>query len=303
MTLSLQIRSMIKSDIPRVGNIFYRAYNSVSSKHGFPQKIRNPEIGKVWAWNIMRYGPSVRLVAEVDGQVAGIACLNPRGTLGGIGPVAVDPDFQQGLRREPIGQTLVSAIFKQGESLQSIRGFQEAFNTVSFNIAYLMGLVPVETLLHLSYSRKSRNKAIPVDKIAEATLNNLDELLAYDTPRSTLQRREDLIYYIRWGHIFINRSAAGDILGFLACLPGTEGVQLGPLVANKQEQAIELFQKAMLAFETRTLRTRTMSKDSLLNKTLLQWGYKVESVDLLIVRGLWRPGEPVEAFGTFPEGV
>ena len=76
---------MIKSDIPRVGDILYRAYNNVAYKHGFPQKIRNPEIGKVWAWNIMRYGPSVRLVAEVDGQVAGITCLNPRGTLGGIG--------------------------------------------------------------------------------------------------------------------------------------------------------------------------------------------------------------------------
>lgn len=300
--MGLIVRPMTEEDIPQVGDLLYRSFNNVAAQHGFPQKIRNPETGKVWAWNIMRYGSSVRLVAEIEGKVAGISCLNPRGILGGVGPTAVDPDYLQGLRRQPIGHTLIQEIFKQGEKLQSIRGFQEAFNTATFYMSYQIGFVPVEPLLHLSFSRRVRDKTIP-SRVTEASINDLEELLTYDLPRSTLQRREDLIFYMRWGHIFLYRSESSELQGFLACLPGTEHVQLGPLVADGQDPAIDLFQKALLAFEKKTLRTRTMSRDTRLNKTLLNWGFKLESVDLLIVRGIWRPGEAVEAFGLFPEGV
>lgn len=48
---------------------------------------------------------------------------------------------------------------------------------------------------------------------------------------------------------------------------------------------------------------RIMSRDVAINSALRSWGFRMESLDFLIVRGTWRPGPFIEAFGMYPEGV
>ncbi len=126
--------------------------------------------------------------------------------------------------------------------------------------------------------------------------------MSYDSPRSKLDRRADLIYYNKWGSVFVYRKQ-GQIRGFLACLPGAEFVQLGPMLAEGAEEAICLFRHAVEAFKGQDCRTRVMARDYLLVRALNELGFKLHSINNLMVRGSWRLDDYVEAFGFFPRSV
>lgn len=116
---------------------------------------------------------------------------------------------------------------KAGESLQSIRGFLEAFNTAAYNVAYSFGLRPVETLHHYTFAKNMRDKTLPSESIVTASMADLEEILAYDAPKSQLDRRVDMGFYLRWGKVFVHRSGAG-IKGYLVCLPGRDASSSAP---------------------------------------------------------------------------
>jgi hypothetical protein len=46
-----------------------------------------------------------------------------------------------------------------------------------------------------------------------------------------------------------------------------------------------------------------MARDYQLARTLMILGFRLYCMSFLMVRGTWRPGHYVEAFGRFPEGV
>ena len=138
--------------------------------------------------------------------------------------------------------------------------------------------------------------------MSEVNVKGLDEIYLYDSPRSKLDRRGDIAYYANWGKIFVYRHQS-EIRGYLACLPGSESVQLGPLLAEGEEEAKRLFLHAATVFKKRHCQTRVMTRDSILVKALKVLGFKIYSIDLLMVRGPWRPTQYIEAFGVFPEGA
>ena len=76
-----------------------------------------------------------------------------------------------------------------------------------------------------------------------------------------------------------------------------------PLVAEGEEAAQCLYQHALGVFSDQACQTRVMARDYSLVRTLQGLGFKVYCLDMLMVRGSWRPGPYVEAFGRFPEGA
>ena len=298
--MQVHIRNMSKVDIAQVGEVLYGAFNSVAIKHGYARKMNDVKEGRAWAWAIFRNGPRELLVAEVESRVVGICCLNPRGKLGGVGPVAVDPDLQG----YGIGKQLMNALIRKAESLQSLRLFQEAYNPASFSMYYSLNFMPVASLLNLTLSEsdKVQRNLDPLDNVSEVNTKNLDEVCLYDGPRSRLDRRGDIAYYANWGKIFVYRHQS-EIRGYLACLPGSESVQLGPLLAEGEEEAMNLFFYAAKVFKNRHCQARVMTRDNVLVGTLEEIGFKIYSIDLLMVRGPWRPAQYIEAFGAFPEGA
>ena len=131
---------------------------------------------------------------------------------------------------------------------------------------------------------------------------DIPTIYSYDCPRSKVDRRPDFAYYVKWGRVFVYRYHS-QIRGYLACLPGSESVQLGPLLAEGEEEAKCLFQHAVMVFKNRVCRTRIMARDYWLARGLKELGFKIYSINNLMVRGTWRPGQFVEAFGIFPEGI
>ena len=114
--MQIQIRNMTKADIAQVGGVLYGAFNSVAIKHGYAQKMNDIQEGKAWAWAIFRHGPREPLIAEVENRIVGICCLNPRGNLGGVGPVAVDPRFSRSWDRKTADECSYKKIRKLAES-------------------------------------------------------------------------------------------------------------------------------------------------------------------------------------------
>lgn len=297
-TVKTRIRDMARTDLNRAGEILFEAFSVAASRHGYAPRINSVEEGISWAWAILRHGPHEVLIADIDNQVAGLCCLNKRGVNGGVGPVAVDPSFH----RHGIGRQLMEALLRRADHLQSVRLFQEAFNPASFALYYMLGFMPVAELLDLLVMAGEQKGMEPCSKVNESTETELDEVCMYDMPRSGFDRKSDLAYFFKWGKVFVYRDRS-TVRGYLACLPGKQSVQLGPLIAEGEEEARCLFQHAINIYSDRSSQTRVMARDRMLVMALKEIGFTLYCVDLLMVRGSWRPGKYIEAFGRFPEGI
>ena len=291
------IRVMTREDIPQVGEILYLAFNAVAAKHGYDQRIQSLQAGHAWARAIFVHAPRELLVAGLDHRVVGVCCLSPRGEIGGVGPVAVHPQYQG----HHIGRELMNALVERAGGLTSLRLFQEAFNPASFFLYYSMGFLPVAHLLNLASTGETALCPEPCKNVDEASEKDLNALGEYDVQRSKLDRRGDLAHYVKWGKVLVYR--APTIRGFLACLAGSGSVQLGPLLAEGSLEAQRLFRHAVAAFAGRPCRTRVMARDVALVRALSEFGFRLSSIDTLMVRGSWIPGNHLEGFGAFPESV
>jgi predicted N-acetyltransferase YhbS len=296
--MDTEIRNMTRADIGPVGEILFKAFNAVAEKHGYAPKFHSSDEGTAWAWALLRHRSSELLVAVVDNRVAGMCCLNARGDHAGLGPVAVDPAVQG----SGIGTKLITALLRKAEGLRSVRLFQEAFNLSSFSLYYSFDFLPVACMLELFMTAGAGASTSPQSGVAGLSTSDCEELIAYDGPRSQFDRRADFELYLAWGTVLAYRSA-GEIRGFLVCLPGSRSVQLGPLVAEGEEEAGRLFRHAVGLFATSLLQTRVLARDRDLVRTLGGLGFLPYCLNNLMVRGSWRPGRHVEAFGRFPEGA
>jgi hypothetical protein len=293
------IRNMAKEDINRVGEIIYEAFNSVAIKYGYISNVNSVEEGSRLAWTLFHHGPCERLVAEVEGRVVGSACLSIRGDFAGLGPAVVDPYCQD----KAMGKELISGVLKKAENLKSIRTFTESFNPAAFSLYYFSSnFMPVADVLDLFHNGIAQNLTDQSCNVSQTTMKDIEEIYIYDYPRSKLDRRPDIRFYINWGKVLAFRHQQ-KIRGFLVCLPGPRWVQLGPLVAEGEEEAECLFRYALMFYKGKNFRSRIMAKDYKLAKALKGVGFRIYCMNNLLVRGKWRPSKFIEAFGIFPEAV
>lgn len=297
--MDIQIRSMTKADIDRVGEILYEGFTTVASHYGYASNVSSVQEGKLIAWAMLRHGPSEKLVVEADGRVVGSTHLSLRGDVAGLGPTVIDPHFQG----RSVGRELIGTVLDKAENGTSIRTILEAFNPAVFALIYFsLDFELVADLLDLILKAKAKPSVEPCSSVEELTLDDLDQVCAYDKPRSGLDRRPDFTYFMRWGKVLAYRDQS-QIRGYLACLPGSSWVQLGPLVAEGQAEAECLFRHAVASFEDRDFRTRIMTRDHSLANALKDLGFRIYCTEFLMVRGVWRPSQYVEALGMFPEAA
>lgn len=296
--MSLRIRDMVKEDIDRVGEILFKGFTTVASKYGYAPAMQSVQEGKSWAWAMFHYVSSEGIVAEVENRVVGVIFLNRRGDAGGAGPEAIDLEFQG----KAVAPKLMDAMLERAAGLSSLRCIQEAFNPTSFSFQYAYNFMPAADLLDLFLHGKTIQSLELQSNVHELSSQELDEICTYDMARSLFDRRPDLAYCLRWGKVLVYRDQA-QIRGYLACLPGSGTVQLGPLLAEGEEEAEILFRHALALFKDRPCRTRVMARDFRFARALMKLGFRLYCMSFLMVRGTWRPSRYIEAFGRFPEGV
>lgn len=296
--MDIRIREMTGNDIERVAEIIFDAFTASAAKFGVAPRVHSRQEALAWVWTMHRHRPSRPIVAEADRRIVGFTVLHPRGDIGGCGPFVSDP--HSGSRG--IGGRLTSEVLKMANGLHSVRCFQEAFNPTSFSMLYSRGFLPVAHLLDLVREDASIAETYLASDVCKATKDEIDELVEYDKARSGSDRRPDLEYYVRWGKVFCYREPS-RILGYLACLPGAASVQLGPLVAESEEEAGCLYRHALAVFKGKSCRTIVMAKNAELVKGLLMDGFKIYCLSNLMVHGDWRPSQCVESLSIFPEGT
>lgn len=296
--MGVRIRDLTRADLQAVGTVLYNAFNAAASERGYAPRLASVDEGTAWAWSILRHGGGHFLVAELENRVAGLCCLNTRGRNGSIGPVAVDPSCQG----RGLGRALVAETLARGKALESIRLFQEAFNPASFSLYYSFGLIPVADLLDLSLVSCPSATAERRESVLECTAADLEALDTYDRPKSGFERRSDLAYFLKWGKVFA-RLNGEQVRGFLACLPAAQSVQLGPMLADGEEEASSLLEHAVAAFDGKACQIRLLARHHSVATRLHQFGFRLYCLDVLMVRGSWQPDRYVEAFARFPEGA
>lgn len=296
--MTLNVRSMTIDDLHGAGEILYKSFNTVAARYGYRPKFANPRQAMGWAWSLFRHRPVEVFIGEWKGRMIGLCCLNPRGMIAGVGPVAVDPEYQA----MHFGRRLMTTLIDHSNGARSLRLVQEAYNPASFALYHALGFMPVTCLPELFHPGDASGPTAPSREVIQLGIEDLPGLLAYDQPRSKSDRRVDFTYYLQWGKIF----AYGDrvrMRGFLVCLPSPGLVTLGPMLSDTEYEAVALFRHAMQIYRGNALRARVMARDFMMIEDLKTWGFKLSSINNVMVKGDWRPGVCIECFGMFPEGI
>jgi len=134
---SIQIRQAAPQDTEVCGRIFYEAFATINRSHNFPPELPAPEAGIGIIGMLFSHPEFYCVVAECGGRIVGSNCLDERSTISGIGPVSVDPGFQN----RGIGRTLMSAVLDRVRQKHSpgARLLQATFHNRSLSLYAKLG--------------------------------------------------------------------------------------------------------------------------------------------------------------------
>src|SRR5690348_5157987 len=94
VAMDIKLRRGTPKDAGIVGRINFEAFKSISSAHNFPWDFPSAEVATGLATMLLSHPGFYGVVAERDGRVVGSNFLDERNSISGIGPISVDPEFQ-----------------------------------------------------------------------------------------------------------------------------------------------------------------------------------------------------------------
>lgn len=134
---SVRIRKATPEDAEPCGRIFYEAFATINSSHNFPPELPGPEAGIGVLGMLFSHPGFYCVVAEADGRLVGSNCLDERSVISGLGPVSVDPGFQN----RGVGRSLMTALLDRvrGQGTPGVRLLQSAFHSRSLCLYAKLG--------------------------------------------------------------------------------------------------------------------------------------------------------------------
>jgi GNAT superfamily N-acetyltransferase len=141
---NVRIRQAAPNDAEVCGRIFYEAFAAINRSHNFPPELPAPEAGISILGMLFPHPGFYCVVAECGARIVGSNCLDERSTISGVGPVSVDPEFQN----RGVGQTLMSAVLDRARQKNSpgVRLLQSAFHNRSLSLYAKLGFVVREPM-------------------------------------------------------------------------------------------------------------------------------------------------------------
>jgi len=142
--MNLIMRPGKPEDAMACGVICYKAFKTIADEHQFPPDFRDTEM----AVGLMNYAFSssgiYSVVAESNGQIAGSNFLWESRFIGGVGPITVDPNCQNG----EVGRKLMEQILHRAEDLKlaGVRLVQAAYHNRSLALYTKLGFDVQEPL-------------------------------------------------------------------------------------------------------------------------------------------------------------
>jgi GNAT superfamily N-acetyltransferase len=138
------LRAPSIADAPVLGRIAYEAFGGINRQHNFPPDFPSVEVAAGFMEMMLSIPTIQGIVAEREGRAIGSAFLWPDGSIGGVGPVTVEPEVQDG----KVGKQMMRWIVDRADAmgLDGIRLVQAAFHNRSMALYTKLGFDVVEPL-------------------------------------------------------------------------------------------------------------------------------------------------------------
>jgi predicted N-acetyltransferase YhbS len=131
------IRRATPEDAPVCGQICFDAFHKISTDHGFPPDFRSPDLAAGLLSMMFSHPGFYGVVAESEGRIVGSNCLDERSAIAGVGPITVEPSFQNC----GVGRTLMEAVLARARerNFSGVRLLQAAFHNRSLALYSRLG--------------------------------------------------------------------------------------------------------------------------------------------------------------------
>jgi GNAT superfamily N-acetyltransferase len=279
------IRALEERDADRAGDVDFLAFYDVALRHAQPAVVRTPADARGYVRHLLAFDPLGGLVAEVAGEIVGMAWVHPRGPVATIGPLAVEPTMQgRGIGRALLARCIELA----GPRVPQLRLVQESYNPTSLGLYLRTGFRVVAPLVELELAPGPSVGAVTPTgarlRVAEA--GDRTRLVERDGRAFGAPRPQNVDLHLRRGHgVVAERGTA--FVGYAF------GIGLGPVAylgsASAEDADLMLEMLASLASTLRgdatPVRTLVPSSDRRLVDSLLGIGFRVLRACHYMVRG------------------
>jgi GNAT superfamily N-acetyltransferase len=173
--MNLVFRPGQPADADACGTICYQAFKAIAEQHNFPQDFPNPETAVGFMSYLFSDDSIYSVIAEADGKIAGSNFMWVNNLIGGVGPITVDPSFQN----SSIGRKLMEHVLQRAAELQlaGVRLVQSAYHNRSLSLYTKLGFDVREPLSAMQGPAPGISfPAYPVRLAIEADLDACNQL-------------------------------------------------------------------------------------------------------------------------------
>jgi ribosomal protein S18 acetylase RimI-like enzyme len=226
--MSIELRRPSRDDIGELGRIAYESFRDIAERHGFPPDFESVVFAQRVLGLMLRYEDIYSLAAYEDGRPRGVANMIKWGSFGGIGPVAVDIEAQEG----GIGRKLMLDLIEHGRAsgFASMRLNQDSFNMRSLALYASVGFDLREPLAYMTLRDDLRRDP----NTRPATPDDIDAMDALCRDIYRVSRRGEMVNTIAIGLPAVVYDD-GRIRGYMI------GTAWGHGVAESDEVMLALF--------------------------------------------------------------
>jgi len=174
----LKLRRGRPEDAPELGRICYEAFSSISTKHGYSCDFPSAQVATETMKALLGHPRFYSVVAESHGKILGSNFLDERATVTGIGPISVDPAYQNG----GVGRELMLDVMRRSHDIGAAgaRLVQAAYHARSLALYTKLGFETREPLTNLVGTLpKGRVEGHEVRKAAEGDLHACNRLCEF----------------------------------------------------------------------------------------------------------------------------
>jgi predicted N-acetyltransferase YhbS len=134
-------------DAEEVGKVIFEAFAAIAQKHGFLPDIPTIDAGRNLAVSLLSHPGYYSVVAEDGGKVVGSNFLDERSIIAGIGPITIDPCYQN----KGMGRQLMMDIMERTntKNFAGVRLIQTAYHNRSLALFASLGFQirePISTM-------------------------------------------------------------------------------------------------------------------------------------------------------------
>ena len=226
--MALELFPPEPEDLPELGRICYRAFESIARPHGFEPDFSDFETAILAVQMISRLPGGFSVAARLDGRLVGSNFLLASDNIAGVGPITVDPaEHSRG-----IGRKLMQAVLDHATArgLERVRLMQDSYNSASLSLYASLGFDVRETVGLLR-----AGPAGAVDPtVRPATPADLDALAQLCVTHYRVNRRGELGMWIHLGLPVLVREVDGRLRSYLVA------GKLGHGVSESEDDALAL---------------------------------------------------------------